>query len=73
MTATVELGYPPAIGDTLLGHSLGKIRDTYTRLSMDGILRNASEDAAQWIAAAMRGEAPKPGVKVVTGEAEALA
>ena len=64
MTVTVELGYPPAIGDTLLGHSLGKITDTYTRLSMDGILSNASEDASQWIAAAMRGENPKPGLKV---------
>jgi integrase len=64
MTVTVELGYPPAIGDTLLGHSLGKITDTYTRLSMDGILANASKDAAQWIAAAMRGENPKVGVKL---------
>ena len=48
MTTCTELGYPPAIGDTLLGHSLGKITDTYTRLSMDGILSNASEDTAQW-------------------------
>jgi len=32
---------------------------------MDGILSHASEDAAQWIAAAMRGKAPKPGSKVV--------
>ena len=64
MSVTVELGYPPAIGDTLLGHSLGKITDTYTRLSMEGILANASEDAAQWIAAAMRGESPKHGVKI---------
>ena len=65
MTVTVELGYPPAIGNTLLGHSLGKITDTYTRLSMDGILANASEEAAQWIAAAMSGENPKPGSKVI--------
>lgn len=66
MSVTVELGYPPAIGDTLLGHSLGKITDTYTRLSMEGILANASEDAAQWIASALRGEAPKHGAKVTT-------
>lgn len=64
MSVTVELGYPPAIGDTLLGHSLGKITDTYTRLSVDGILAAASEDAAQWIAAALRGEAPKTGQKI---------
>lgn len=68
MTTCTELGYPPAIGDTLLGHSLGKITDTYTRLSMDGILSRASEDTAQWIAAAMRGEAPRPGVKVTPSE-----
>jgi len=66
MSITVELGYPPSIGDTLLGHSLGKITDTYTRLSMDGILRNASEDAAAWIASAMACENPKSGTKVVT-------
>jgi integrase len=69
MSVSVELGYPPAIGDTLLGHSLGKITDTYTRLSMDGILRNASEDTAAWIASALRGENPKPGVKVLLAEA----
>jgi integrase len=66
MTATLELGYPAAIGDTLLGHSLGKIRDTYTNLSMEGILSTASEETAQWIAAALRGENPKPGSKVTT-------
>ena len=70
MTVTVELGYPPAIGDTLLGHSLGKITDTYTRLSTAGILANASEDAAQWIAAALRGEAPKAGQKVTPEQVE---
>lgn len=69
MSITVELGYPPAIGDTLLGHSLGRIQDTYTRLSMDGILRSASEDTAAWIASALRGEKPKSGVKVATAEA----
>lgn len=69
MSVSVELGYPPAIGDTLLGHSLGKIRDTYTQMSMDGILRNASEDTAAWIASALRGEKPKSGVKIATAEA----
>lgn len=70
MSVSVELGFPPAIGDTLLGHSLGKITDTYTRLSMDGILRNASEDTAAWIAAALRGEHPKAGQKVAPVEVE---
>lgn len=74
MTTCTELGYPPAIGDTLLGHSLGKITDTYTRLSMDGILSRASEDTAQWIAAAMRGAAPRPGSKVTAAaDAQAMA
>lgn len=70
MTVTVELGYPPAVGDTLLGHSLGKIRDTYMRLSMDGILSAASEDAACWIQAAMAGEAPQPGAKVKSSDGQ---
>ncbi|GLH74115.1 integrase [Geothrix limicola] len=70
MSVSVELGYPPAIGDTLLGHSLGKIQDVYTRLSMDGILRNASEDTSAWIAAALRGENPKSGTKILTAEAK---
>jgi integrase len=32
MSTSMELGYPAAIGDALLGHSLGKIRDTYVHL-----------------------------------------
>ena len=64
MTVCTELGYPPAIGDTLLGHSLGKITDTYTHLSMDGILSDASTDTALWIEAALAGKAPKNGKKV---------
>ncbi len=71
MTTCTELGYPPAIGDTLLGHSLGKITDTYTRLSTDGILSSASTDTALWIAAAMRGAKPKNGEKVATKDASA--
>ena len=70
MTTCTELGYPPAIGDTLLGHSLGKITDTYTRLSTDGILSTASTDTALWIASAMRGEKPKNDEKVTVGEAK---
>ncbi len=72
MTTLAELGYPQSIGDVLLGHSLGKIRDTYTNLSMDGILSTASEDAAQWIAAAMRGEKPKNGAKVTAPQGAAV-
>jgi hypothetical protein len=35
---------------------------------MDGILSHASEDTAQWIAATMRGKAPKTGAKVVVDQ-----
>jgi len=73
MTTCTELGYPPAIGDTLLGHSLGKITDTYTRLSVDGILSNASTDTALWIAAAMQGKKVKAGEKVKVEGAKAMA
>lgn len=73
MTTCTELGYPPAIGDTLLGHSLGKITDIYTRLSVDGILASASTDTALWIAAAMRGEKVIPGKKAVAKEVSAPA
>ncbi len=64
-TACMELGYPAAIADSLLGHSLGRIRDTYTNFSMDGILAQASQTTADWTAAAMAGENPRAGVKVV--------
>jgi integrase len=60
----VELGHATALADTLLGHSLGKITDTYVRLSVEGVLATASQDTALWIAAAMAGEEVKPGVKV---------
>lgn len=74
MSVSVELGWPIAMGNTLLGHSLGKITDTYTKLSMDGILATVSEDTALWIASALRGEAPKHGVKITAGpEAKAMA
>lgn len=63
-TTCNELGYPASIGDALLGHSLGRIRDTYTQLGPDGILGRASEDTADWIGAALIGKAPKVGKKV---------
>ena len=64
MTASVELGYPPAIGKTLLGQSIDKITDIYVRLSMDGILRQASDATSSWISAAMSGKPVKSGKKV---------
>lgn len=73
MTVSVELGYPPAIGNVLLGHSLGKITDTYTHLGTDGILATASKETSAWIAAAMGGEKVKPGVKIEEKKEEATA
>ena len=64
MTTCTELGYPAAIGDALLGHSLGRIRDTYVNLGTEGIMATASQETADWIASALRGESPKPGVKI---------
>ena len=68
MSTSMELGYPAAIGDALLGHSLGKIRDTYVHLGSQGIMATASRETADWIAAAMAGKPVKPGVKVVNEE-----
>ena len=64
MTTCTELGYPAAIGDALLGHSLGRIRDTYVNLGSEGIMATASQETADWVASALRGENPKPGVKI---------
>jgi len=64
MSICTELGNPIAIGDTLLGHSLGKIQDTYVNLSPDGILAIASQQTSDWIAAALKGANPKLGKKV---------
>jgi len=66
MSTCTELGYPPAIGDALLGHSLGKIRDTYINLGPDGILAQATQETSDWIASALAGQAPKRGKKVTT-------
>jgi integrase len=63
-TTSVELGNPPAIGDTLLGHSLGRIRDTYLTLRPDGVMAQASQQTSDWIAAAMSGVNPKVGEKI---------
>jgi integrase len=63
-TTLMELGHPVALGDTLLGHSLGRIRDTYINLRPEGSLAVASQETADWIAAAMEGRAPKLGIKV---------
>ena len=52
----------------LLGHSLGKIRDTYVHLGSQGIMATASQETADWIAAAMAGKSVKPGVKVAKME-----
>lgn len=67
-TTCTELGYPSAIGDTLLGHSLGRMRDTYTNLGTDGILTQASQATADWIKAALDGAKPHPGVKILNKE-----
>ena len=53
MTTCCELGHPLAIADTLLGHSLGKIRDTYVNLGSEGTMATASQETADWIPAPM--------------------
>jgi integrase len=68
MTTCTELGYPMTIGDALLGHSLGKIRDTYVNLGSEGIMATASQETADWIAAAMEGKPVRAGVKFVPDE-----
>jgi len=68
MSTSMELGYPAAIGDALLGHSLGKIRDTYVHLGSEGIMATASQETADWIAAAMAGQKVKSGMKVAKEE-----
>jgi len=49
-TTCMELGNAPAIADLLLGHSLGKIRDTYNVLGAGGILAEASQKTSNRIA-----------------------
>ncbi len=73
MSVCTELGYPASIGDSLLGHSLGRIRDTYINLGSEGIMATASKETSAWIAAAMAGEKVKPGVKIEDKKIEATA
>jgi integrase len=68
-TVCMELGYPGGVGDYLLGHSLGKIRDTYTNLSAEGILAQAAIEISGWIGAAMAGREPVTGKKVSHAQA----
>jgi len=64
-TVCAELGYPPQVFDTLLGHKVAGMAGVYTRLSpAGGILAEASQATADWIAAAMDGKQPKLGEKV---------
>lgn len=62
-TTSMELGSPAAIADSLLGHSLGRIRDTYINFSTDGILAKASQETSDWLWAAMTGKQPRTGTK----------
>lgn len=64
MSTCQEVGYPLAIAKTLLGHSLGKITDTYTALDPTGILAQASNATGEWIAEALAGREPVVGKKV---------
>jgi integrase len=73
MTVCTELGHPAAVGDALLGHSLGRIRDTYVLLGSEGILATATQDTANWIEAAFMGKNPKPGVKIEAATPKAAA
>ncbi len=57
-----------AIADTILCHSLGRIRDTYVRLDLGGILAVASQETADWIAAAMAGKPVKVGEKIAVAK-----
>ena len=52
-TACTEVGNHPATADVLLGHSLGRIRDTYIANGPDGMLRKASQDTADRIVEGM--------------------
>ena len=63
-TVCAELGYPPQVFDTPLGHTVAGIAGVYTRLSPSGgILAEASQATADWIAAAMDGRKPRLGEK----------
>jgi len=64
-TVCAELGYPPQVFDALLGHKVAGMAGVYTRLSpAGGILAEASQATADWIAAALDGRQPKLGEKI---------
>jgi hypothetical protein len=63
-----ELTALPALEDALLGHSGGRVRDSYTVLDAQGILAQASRETGDWLEAALEGRSPKAGVKVETVE-----
>ncbi len=63
-----ELDYPPQVFDTLLGHKLPGVTGIYTRMSANGILAEASQATADWLAAALGGKNPKAGEKVPSQE-----
>lgn len=56
-----ELGFDDSVGETLLGHSLGKVKDTYIRYTPGGRIGTASQVTADWIFLAMQGKKPKVG------------
>ncbi len=64
-STVVKLTLSHDIADILTGHSLGTIRDTYSIDPHESpIVIQASQDAADWLLAAMSGQKVKPGVKV---------
>jgi integrase len=68
-TAVVKLTMSFDVADILTGHSLPKIRATYGIAPEESpVVAQASQDAADWIAAAMAGKSVKPGVKVAKDE-----
>lgn len=64
-TVCSELGYPPQVFDALLGHKVAGVAGVYTRLSPSGgILAEASQATADWVAAALEGLKPKLGERI---------
>ena len=65
-TTVVKLTASFDIADILTGHSVPKIRATYGINPEEApAMIQASQDAADWIAAAMAGKEVKAGVKVI--------
>lgn len=55
-TRCLEFKYTDSIADSLLGHSLGKVRGTYTQFDPDGIIAEASQKISDWIDAQFHAE-----------------